>query len=209
MENKMTEESFLLVSLKEDDAKQLAQVLSNDTSRKILDYLSKKDNATESELAEGLNMPISTVHYNLGHLVTSKLINDDHFTYSKKGKEMVHYSLSNKYVIIAPRSTEGLKEKLRGILPLFTAVLAVSAGIRFIPSLFAGSVNSLPKQELLAATDMAESAGVMAMRSIPETGVKAMDFVLPYSQIALWFFIGGVFTILALLVSLIIIQKKK
>ena len=36
----MTDESFLLVSLREEKAKKLAQVLSNDTARKILDDLS-------------------------------------------------------------------------------------------------------------------------------------------------------------------------
>ena len=35
----MAKRSFLLVSLKERKAKKLAQVISNETSRKILDYL--------------------------------------------------------------------------------------------------------------------------------------------------------------------------
>ena len=47
----MAKNKFLLVNLQQSEAKKLAQVISNDTSRKILDYLSDKS-ATESELAK-------------------------------------------------------------------------------------------------------------------------------------------------------------
>ena len=94
----MTDESFLLVSLDEDKSKKLAQVLSNDTARKILDLMSTKEYVTETELSKQLKIPLSTAHYNMGLLVKAKLVNDDHYTYSKKGKKINHYSLSNKYV---------------------------------------------------------------------------------------------------------------
>ena len=71
-------ETFLMVSLEEDKAKKLAQVLSNDTSRKILDHLSNKK-ATETELSKELNLPISTVHYNLRHLLASRLVEAGEF----------------------------------------------------------------------------------------------------------------------------------
>ena len=64
----MTKEKFLLVSLQEDKAKKLAQVVTNDNCRRILDYLADRE-ATETDLAKKLNLPISTVHYNLKQLV--------------------------------------------------------------------------------------------------------------------------------------------
>ena len=67
----MPKQKFILVSLKEEESKRLAQIMSNDTSRKILDYLAEKE-ATESDLAEKLGIPISTVHYNLQALVKGK-----------------------------------------------------------------------------------------------------------------------------------------
>ena len=54
----MTKQSFLLVSLKEDKAKELAQVIANESCRKILDYLSEKQDTTETELAKKLSFPI-------------------------------------------------------------------------------------------------------------------------------------------------------
>ena len=93
--NNMAKNSFLLVSLKEDKAKELAQVISNASCRKILDYLAEKEDATETELAKKLGIPISTVHYNLKHLVKGGLVIVDEFHYSEKGKEVNHYKLAN------------------------------------------------------------------------------------------------------------------
>ena len=69
----MAKEKFLLVSLSENKAKQLSQAISNESCRKILDYLADKE-ATESELAKKLEIPISTVHYNLQQLQKAGLI---------------------------------------------------------------------------------------------------------------------------------------
>ena len=49
----MVKEKFLLVSLNESKSKDLAQAISNESCRKILDYLADKE-ASESELAEKL-----------------------------------------------------------------------------------------------------------------------------------------------------------
>ena len=65
-------QKFLLVSLQGVEAKQIGQVINNDTSRKILDFLADNE-ATESELAKKLNIAISTIHYNLQALVKVKL----------------------------------------------------------------------------------------------------------------------------------------
>ena len=68
----MAKKSFLLVSLKENKAKKLAEVISNKTCRKMLDYLAEKKHVTESEIAKELKIPISTVHYNLDNLHKQK-----------------------------------------------------------------------------------------------------------------------------------------
>lgn len=101
----MSKEKFVLVSLKEDKAKELAKVIANESCRRILDYLAENNDATETQLAEKLSFPISTVHYNLKHLLAGGLITADEYHYSEKGKEVNHYKLANKYIIIAPKTT--------------------------------------------------------------------------------------------------------
>ena len=124
---------FLLVSLQEDQAKKLAQVLSNDTSRKIIDHLADKED-TEANIAKILGLPISTVHYNLTLLTQGGLVDAGEFHYSTKGREVKHYKLANQYILIAPRSTFGLKERLKGLLPAVGVLGGVSLALRWLAS---------------------------------------------------------------------------
>jgi DNA-binding transcriptional ArsR family regulator len=147
----MAKDPFLLVSLEENESKALAQVMSNDTARKILDFLSKKESATETDIAKELKIALSTVHYNLQALVKANLVKAEEFHYSEKGKEVNHYSLANKLIIIAPKNTrtESFRDKLRGILPIGLIVLVVGAVIQLITKLRIGSAK------LMAAAPMA------------------------------------------------------
>lgn len=140
------DEKFVMVSLEEGKAKKLADVMSNDTCRKILDYLSEKE-GTESEISSALGIPPSTVHYNIKHLLEANLVSADEFHYSKKGKEVLHYKLANKYIIIAPKSDSSILKKLKGLIPAglvafaFAAILEVMYLINGTPGMF-GSIFS-------------------------------------------------------------------
>jgi len=207
----MSKEKFVLVSLKENKAKQLAQIIANESCRKILDYLAEKE-ATETELAEKLNIPISTVHYNLKHLIEGGLITAEEFHYSEKGKEVNHYKLANKYIIIAPKTTFGIKEKLKTVLPV---ALLIAAGAGFI-QLFSGYIArpgirtfTATKEAAISeaerfAGDVAKEAAPLAAR--PEMTQDVADVATtaipasPLANIALWFLIGGVFAIVLYLI---------
>ncbi len=176
----MAKEKFLLVSLSENKAKELAQAVANETCRKILDYLADND-ATESELAEKLSVPISTVHYNLQQLQKGGLVIVEEYHYSKKGKEINHYKLANKYIIIAPKSTYGIKEKLKGVLPVILITAAGAAIIQFFSKAFRyGKVSEMTTitksfEAVPAARDAAvESAkAVMAEEVVEGTSASA------------------------------------
>jgi DNA-binding transcriptional ArsR family regulator len=155
----MPEDSFLLINLKDSESKKLAQVISNESSRKILDYLSKKKSTTETDIANELNLPLSTVHYNLQALTKAKLVNADEFHYSKKGKEVIHYSLANKYIIIAPKASPKFLDSLKKIIPAFLIVGAAAGLMKLYeiftrpgPGIFEGGARSLVAEE--AAVDM-------------------------------------------------------
>ena len=216
-------EKFVLVSLQEDKAKKLSQVMSNDSCRKILDYLAEKD-ATETELSSVLQIPLSTVHYNLKILMESGLAICDEYHYSPKGKEVNHYKLANQYIIITPKSTFGLKDKLRSILPV-ALIAGGTAALLQIFSRMQGSIGSFamkaaPVQEASAdlvqqasmkvseeaasaAPSLMKAAGEEALRSGAPAISQAASIVAEpslWSSIALWFFIGAVFAIVLYLV---------
>jgi DNA-binding transcriptional ArsR family regulator len=197
----MAEEPYLLVSLDEDKSKTLAQVLSNDTSRKILDHLSKKEHATETEISKDLKVPLSTVHYNLDLLVKADLVSNEQFTYSEKGKQIVHYALSNKYVIIAPKRTQQLMDKLKQFLPVLLITTGISLGIKYflnrpMPTLY----DAAP---MLKAT--ADSSEMVAM------GARNVSEAVPITQtqeFAVWFLFGSVAALVIYFVWAEIILKK-
>jgi len=227
----MTKEKFLLVSLEDQQAKQLAEVISNDTSRKIINYLSEKEDATETQLSQALGIPISTVHYNLQKLKEASLVNAETFHYSEKGREVDHYRLANKYVIITPKPVKGIKTQLRNILPVALLLLGASWMIKFMQSFYAkGNMVLQPiAQEVItspvaqkiapAAQPVAEAltydadiieAGVQMMPKTAEfvaQNVTSAQAVQQEPNIALWFFIGGMVA-LGLYVLINIVRKR-
>ena len=126
----MPKESFMLVSLKGDKAKKLAQVMASPTCTRILEYLAGKD-ATETQIANDLSIPLSTVHYNLQQLVVAKLVLAEEFHYSEKGREVNHYKLANKYIIIAPQEDDpSFLQHLRKSFPAVVIVAALGFAIK-------------------------------------------------------------------------------
>ena len=199
----MSNKNFLLLSMEDQQIKKISNVISNDSCRKILDFLSNKD-ATESELAEKLGIPISTVHYNLQQLQDASLVNSEEFHYSKKGKEVNHYRLANKYIIIAPKKTFGIKEKLRGILPV-VLIAAGAAGIIQLVSKYLSSstyqIKEMAAEKIATANQYAGAAAPSLTKSAPEV---AKTTNLLTQNLALWFLAGALFALLVyFIVSLI------
>jgi len=185
--------NFLLVSLEEKKAKKIAEVINNDTSRKIIDFLAKKD-ATESEISKELSIPISTVHYNLKQLQDAGLVVVEEFHYSKKGKEVNHYMLANKYIIIAPMNQDSkFLDALKKILP----ITIITAGVAFVMQLL--NIITLSKSNALMnvesiAMDEASGASAKLMAAAP----MAQEITRPALQSTpvAYFLIGGLAVIL-------------
>jgi DNA-binding transcriptional ArsR family regulator len=186
-------ENFLMVSLEESQAKQLADVLSNATSRKIINHLAEKEEATETEIANALNIPLSTVHYNLQKLTEAQLVHSTEFHYSKKGREVDHYKLANKYVIITPKPVKGIKTALKSILPaaLITVVIGGLIHLSQRTSIFMGQKTAAIMESSQIAEEATRDSAAMAPLIANAT----------QPTIALWF-IGGALT--ALIIYLII-----
>jgi DNA-binding transcriptional ArsR family regulator len=192
------------MSLKEDKVKKMTQVLNNDTCRKILDYLSNNERATATEISKKLGMAMSTVHYNLKQLKDNNLVTSDEYHYSEKGKEVVHYGLANKYIIIAPKEDKTVMDKLRNFLPI-TLFTAFTGGLIYLlESNWEKIMNLFPRQKMLSGsfqvTDM-----VMTTETdmLAEPAMRVMDATISEPTtgmiIAPWFLAGAAFTILIMI----------
>jgi len=192
----MAKSNFLLVDLNEPKTKKLAETITSDTSRKILNHLAEKED-TEANIAKMLNLPISTVHYHLQKLQEAHLITAEEFHYSQKGREVLHYKLANKYIIIAPKHVSGLKEKLKGILPAALAALGISAVIKFVQN-----ISQKPALDTMESILIADPAPETAMKMVAEAPVQQPD-------IALWFLVGSVATLVIYFLVELIREKVK
>ena len=206
----MSKNNFLLVDLNESKTKKIAETITSDTSRKILNYLTEKEDA-EANIAKELNIPISTVHYHLQKLMEAKLVIADEFHYSQKGREINHYKLANKYIIIAPKNISGLREKLKGILPVAIAALGISAVIKLVQT-YSVPLFTAKSDALMQATPMMDEAVEEVMLAAPRVAEQTAPIISQQPDIAFWFLAGNFATIAIYLVYNIVkeyIKEKK
>ena len=182
----MKEESYLLFSLEEEKSKKLAQAISNETARKILNHLSKND-SSETDIAKALNLALSTVHYNLQNLKQSKLIKVKGFYWSEKGKKIEVYTVSKKLIVISPFGSN-FGNALKNILPVGLAGIIISGLLYLI------SEKPVVYEKALAQSNQESMALVAPLE-------KGFTLIPEY---ALWFLFGVLFvTIIFLIINLI------
>ncbi|MFH1276533.1 MAG: helix-turn-helix domain-containing protein [Candidatus Woesearchaeota archaeon] len=208
----MSKNNFLLVDLNEAKTKKLAETITSETSRKILNYLADKEHDTEANIGKELNVPISTVHYHLQKLQEAQLVLVKEFHYSVKGREINHYQLANKYIIIAPRKISGLREKLRGILPVGLVILGITAVIKFVDLFSSKAMSFDGAEKVMAASAPLRQATMMNVVEEASLVSEPIQVGLRSSSpdIATWFLLGALVTIIVyLLINWIKELRKK
>ncbi len=204
----MTAEKFILVSLEDKKAKELANVISNDTSRKILDFLSDRS-STEGEIAKKLNLPASTVHYNVQNLLKQNLIEVRNFYWSEKGNKVLVYTVSKKLIVIAPKNMR-IKTRLKDLIPVSLAVVVATAIIHFFTE-FTKKIDyfgEAPKEQLMMASQGVMENSDLIVGTSARSVISATEFSEP--NYALWFFFGSVFVIIVgFLINYLMLRKQK
>jgi DNA-binding transcriptional ArsR family regulator len=203
----MSKSNFLLVDLNEIQAKKLAETITSDTSRKIFNHLADYEQDTELNISKALTLPISTVHYHLQKLMEAKLIEIPEFHYSVKGREINHYKLANKYIIIAPKMASGLKQKLRGLLPVTLAAVGISAVIKIFQPIIKGSASFTTAKIAQEASSEAVLALDSALSKPAQLAGEAATPLTAAPDLALWFLISSLVTIMIYLLIEIIREK--
>jgi len=193
------EEKFMIVSLDDKKSKDVAKVISSDTSRKILDELSKK-RMSMSEISEALGLPISTVQYNMDMLKQAGFVVDTAYRYSDKGKKILYYEPAKKVVVFAPKGEEKtILEKIKLLfIPLIFGIAAISSWLfgsgKMAVSELATEAASAPLNEVAAG-----AAVPMCRDAIPQIISVPESFI----------FMSGLFLGLAIISLMIIIWRWK
>jgi len=191
----MDEEKFIMVSLDDENSKDLAEVLGNKTCKKIVNYLVDVKEASEKDLSDALEIPINTVEYNLKKLLKSRLIQKrKNFFWSKKGKKIVMYELSNKSIIISPRKK--ISEKFKSIIPGFI-LTAVGTFAVYVYEKIQGAAPSYSFVQSVVSERAIEGGDVLLEETSSFVGqggeivTKSVQIASSDPNLWLWFLFGA------------------
>jgi DNA-binding transcriptional ArsR family regulator len=177
------EKKFILISIEDDLSRKIAGVLGSKTSKKIIDLLAENLQLSEKDISNRLNIPLNTVEYNLKKLVACEMIEKaKDFFWSRRGKKIVMYRLSNKSIIISPK-TNKISSKIRTLLPVFL----VSGIGAFLIKLFSKKTSLINDVEQSGAL-LFSTKGASELALTPPTP----SFISLYStQPWIWFLAGS------------------
>jgi hypothetical protein len=180
-------EDILILEPGDERAQKIARAISSQTAGDILNQM-KEGNYTASQLADSLDLPLTTVQYHLENLVSAAILNVIDKKWSKKGREIKIYGLRNQVVIVAPRPGD-VRSLLLKYASLFGIVLLAGVVMFTLLTMFAtpGSFTS-PVLEKSATGDDVRLTGAPVPMEVEEPGYLPL----------IYFILGGSAAIVAL-----------
>lgn len=184
-------EKYILVSLEDEKVQKIAEILGNKTSKKILDFLAEKDEASETDISRELGIPINTVEYNINKLLNAGLVEKaKNYFWSIKGKKIDMYKLAKKHIVISHKSSKPSLSKLKTLVPVVILTGIFVFLIKFLVS---------PQQTFEAAPEMMldEAVATGAAKAVESAGnvVSFSDKLLALPGWS-WFLLGALIVII-------------
>jgi DNA-binding transcriptional ArsR family regulator len=156
-------EKVLILPLSED-SKKITQLLSNEKAMKMLEILADKP-MSASDVAENLDLPLTTVKYNLDGLIEADLIKVKETKWSRKGREVKIYEPVQKLIVVAPGSMKKDRSSILNMLKKYLGLVAgavfAATGLEAITRTF--GTKSMYSQEAGIAPLFAEDEATDAM----------------------------------------------
>ena len=178
-------QKYLMVSLDDEKSKSLSEVLASKTCKKIIDYLSEEAEASQKDLSDNLKIPLNTIGNNIKKLISTGIVEktQKHF-WSVKGKKILTYKLSNKQILISPKSS-----KLKSVLP----VALISGALAFLVHQI--SKVNIPRDTLITQNDQVFSMAEESAKSVGSTIISSGFTISP----GIWFLSGAVVAVIILI----------
>lgn len=205
----INDEKLLILPLNDKNSKKISQVISSDTARNILEALASTPHSA-SEIAEKLDIPLTTVQYNLEKLYDAGLVKVERTKYSRKMKPVKIYAPQRKFVVIAPGKADkkDVIAALKRYLTVIVFAVFGSAAIEFL----AMKLKTPALEEATRGIADQEAPAPMYAPTLTPSPEKALDTVFGFDIFAhpgLWFLFGALFVILvAFLVEYLILEEK-
>ncbi|MDD1658226.1 MAG: winged helix-turn-helix domain-containing protein [Methanomicrobiales archaeon] len=204
-------EGVVILEPGDERAKKIAKAMASGTATGILNLL-KEGKRTATEVAEQLQIPMTTVQYHLENLREAGLIEVAERRWSVKGREVKVYGLRDQVLIVTPKRGD-LKGLLLKYASLFTLVMfaGIMAAI-LAPMLGIGAVPGISPDGVAGAGDgfartnhdkqLTEGAPAAIPEMTPNVSAPAAapPIATPgFNWIPLLVFFGGVVVLLVLM----------
>lgn len=116
---------YINIDLDDERIKDLADVISNKTSKKIIDYLVDHE-SSETQISVDLKLPANTVNYNIKKLLQAGLIEKSKkWNWSVKGKKIPYYVIADKKIVISPKPLGNVKQMFLSLVATGFAALGI------------------------------------------------------------------------------------
>lgn len=191
-------DKYIMLNLDDEKIKKVADVISNETSKKILNLLAEKE-LSETEIAEQLKVPVNTIEYNLKKLIEVGLVDKTKdFFWSLKGKKIPKYTLSKKDILISTKNKLNIWPSVI-IMGIATVGIDLFEKIRMF-SFSRAAQTSGTNVMFDESAKMAASGAETAIQTTSPQSIQSLKEVLitPPSETAMWFLLGWLFILLIL-----------
>lgn len=187
-------EKYLNIDLNDDRINGIADVISNKTCKKILASIAEKE-MSEGDIATELKIPLNTVGYNIKKLMEAGLIEkSSNFFWSSKGKKIPTYRISNRKIVISPKSS------IKGIIPAVVVSLLAALGIRTYFGMDRSYAYSAATEigQKVADNSASGASAIAAPANMPIPGEAAAHMIA--NPMWAWFLMGAFVALMVFLV---------
>lgn len=194
------DKKYILLSLEDERIKAVADMLNNKTAKKIIDFLSETREASENDISTELKIPLNTVEYNIRKMVKAGLAEEAKgFFWSRKGKKIKMYRLSNKSIIISPKKTIKISNEVKQILPIAIVSGFGAMGIKYW-------IDSNLSQAAQLSQEKAADTVLFAAEATTQA-VEQATGIFGTGTYAGWFIGGVMFITIMFLLKMILFEK--
>jgi DNA-binding transcriptional ArsR family regulator len=179
--------NYVMIDLDDPRTSRLADVISNKTCKHILGALAEQE-LSESELAHNLKVPLNTINYNVKKLFEAGLVEKTKTFWSSRGRKVQAYRISEKKIVISPKTFS------KGVIP---ALIGAGLFALVLKMLVQAQQNSdlLVRGALKSAESTSASLGSAAAISVVDHSAF-YSFLASAPNSWAWFFLGSLVALL-------------
>ncbi len=124
------------------ESKKITQVISNDTARQVIELLADQSMSV-SDIAHKLDVPLTTIKYNIDNLVDVGLAKVERIKYSEKGRQVKIYGPVRKLIVVVPEKADSasIADILKKYLGVVLAAVFASGIVEVLNSRFGKSMS--------------------------------------------------------------------